>query len=152
MNPQRFKRPVIIIDTNVISEAMKPAPCQLVIDWLNKQETAALYLTAVTIGEVSYGLCTLPQSKRRRRLQDVFERLIVEAFANRVLVFDEAAARVYGQLMAQRREQGRPLSLPDGQIASIARIRGFAVATRNVHDFEDCAIEIINPFPQVSQR
>ncbi len=94
----------------------------------------------------------MPQSKCRRRLQEVFDRFVAEAFANRILVFDEAAARVYGQLMAERRELGRPLSLPDGQIASIARTKGFAVATRNFHDFEDCAIEIINPFPQLSQN
>lgn len=141
---------MIILDTNVISEAMKPAPSQAVIDWLNDQETAALFLTSVSVGELAFGLCILPNGKRRKRLQDEFDRLVREAFANRVLVFDELSAQIYGRLMAERREMGRPLSIPDGQIASIAKNRGFAIATRNDQDFEHCGVEIINPFPSVS--
>ena len=127
---------------------MKPAPCQPVIDWLNDRETTSLFITAISIGEIAYGLWMLPPGKRRRGLQEAFDRLVIEGFENRVLVFDELAARTYGQTMAERRELGRPLAVPEGQIASIARVRGFAIATRNVLDFEYCGIEIINPFLQ----
>lgn len=137
---------MIIIDTNVISEAMKPRPFQPVISWLNAQETTSLFLSAITVGEIEFGLCTMPSGKRRTSLQEKFESIVSEAFVNRILVFDESAARVYGQLMAERRKLGKPLSIPDGQIASTARIRGFAVATRNSRDFADSGIQVINPF------
>jgi predicted nucleic acid-binding protein len=79
-------------------------------------------------------------------LEQGFERVIAEGFAGRILVFDEAAAGHYGRIMGRRRDIGRPLSVPDGQIAAIARAKGFAVATRNLRDFVDCGVEILNPF------
>jgi hypothetical protein len=79
-------------------------------------------------------------------LEEGFERVLSEGFAGRVLGFSEAAARCYGEVMGRRREIGRPLSILDGQIASIARMHGYAVATRNVRDFVECGVEILNPF------
>ncbi|HEX4964814.1 MAG TPA: type II toxin-antitoxin system VapC family toxin [Thermoanaerobaculia bacterium] len=137
---------MIIVDTNVVAEMMKPSPDPSVVSWLNDREAAALFLTTVTIGEIGYGLEILPQGKRRLHLEQGFERVVAEAFTGRILVFDEEAARHYGAVMARRRAIGRPLSIQDGQIASIARARGFTVATRNVRDFVECGVEIVNPF------
>lgn len=137
---------MIIVDTNVVAEMMKPSPDLSVVSWLNDQESAALFLTTVTLGEIGYGLEILPRGRRRLHLEQGFERVIAEAFAGRILAFDEEAARHYGAVMGRRRALGRPLSIQDGQIASIARARGFAVATRNVRDFVECGVEIINPF------
>jgi len=137
---------MILLDTNVISEIMKVAPSDAVVNWLNDQRSGALYVSAVTIGEIEYGLRILPAGGRRMRLKERFERYVALAFAQRVLAFDEAAARIYGEIMGLRREIGRPMSVPDGQIAAIARLNGLQVATRNTRDFEDCGIELIDPF------
>jgi predicted nucleic acid-binding protein len=105
-----------------------------------------LFLTTITMAEIYYGLRIMPQGRRRLQLEQGFERLLAEAFAGRVLTFEEAAARHYGEVMGRRREIGRPLSVPDGQIAAIARVNGYVVATRNVRDFVDCGVEVVNPF------
>jgi len=140
---------MFILDTNIVAELMKASQDQAVLTWLNTQEASALFLTTVTIGEIGYGLEILPQGKRRLHLEQGFERVIAEAFAGRVLVFDEEAARYYGVVMARRRAIGRPLSIQDGQIASIARAKGFTVATRNVRDFVECGVEVVNPFESI---
>jgi len=88
----------------------------------------------------------MPEGKRRRLLSERFEQFVDAAFTQRILSFDERAARVYGEVMCQRKEIGRPMSNLDGQIAAIARSSRFAVATRNIKDFEECQIELINPF------
>jgi len=84
--------------------------------------------------------------KRRLQLRERFERFISQAFAQRVLSFDEAAARAYGDVMGLRKELGRPMSVPDGQIAAVARSRVLAMATRNISDFEECGLDLLNPF------
>lgn len=137
---------MIVLDTNVVTEMMKASPAPVVVAWLNGQETSALFLTTITIGEISYGLRILPQGKRRLLLEQGFERVVEEAFTGRILDFDEKAARRYGDLMGRRRKIGRPLSILDGQIAAITRVNGGAVATRNVRDFVECGVEVINPF------
>lgn len=137
---------MVILDTNVVAEMMKPWPSPAVASWLNSQESPTLFLTTITVGEIGYGLRVMPQDQRRLQLEQGFERVLAEAFAGRVLAFDEEAARHYGEVMGRRKEIGRPLSVLDGQIASIARARGWAVATRNVRDFVECGVEIINPF------
>jgi len=137
---------MIILDTNVVSEMMTVTPAPAVVSWLNDQEAARLFLTAVTIGEIRYGLRILPQGKRRRSLEEGFERVLAEAFASRILAFNELAAHRYGEVMGRRKEIGRPLDIRDGQIASIAWANGYAVATRNVRDYIECGVEIINPF------
>jgi predicted nucleic acid-binding protein len=142
---------VILLDTNVISEIMKVSPSEIVVDWLNDQKSTELHISAVTIGEIEYGLRILPAGKRQRQLRERFERFIAAAFSQRVVAYDEAAARTYGEIMGHRREIGRPMSVPDGQIAAVARTNGFVVATRNTADFEDCGIDVVDPFvPRVS--
>lgn len=137
---------MILVDTNVVSEIMKVAPSESVVNWLNSQKSSSLYVSTVTIGEIEYGLRILPAGKRRLQLSERFERFVSLAFAQRVMDYDEAAARAYGEVMGHRRELGRPISVPDGQIAAIARSNGFTVATRNISDFEDCGVELIDPF------
>ncbi|MEE8059113.1 MAG: type II toxin-antitoxin system VapC family toxin [Pseudomonadales bacterium] len=137
---------MIILDTNVVSEFMTSPPASQVLGWLNAQDVTSLYLTTITIAEIGYGLRAMPEGKRRRLLNERFEQFVEAAFTQRVLSFDEDAARIYGEVMCQRKEIGRPMSNLDGQIAAIARSRGFTVATRNIQDFEHCQIELINPF------
>jgi predicted nucleic acid-binding protein len=137
---------MIVVDTNVISEVMRPQPSASVLNWLNSQDGNQLFITTVTLAEIGYGLRILPEGQRRWLLHNRFEQFIAQAFEERVLDFSVSAARAYAELMGHRKEIGRPMNLPDGQIASIALAHGFAVATRNIKDFEDCGLELINPF------
>jgi len=113
---------MIILDTNVIFELMKSSPSIKVIEWLNKQDAIQLYITTITIAEISYGLHALPQGRRRQTLEDSFNNAIHDAFKYRVVPFTEPAAHVYGKIMAFRKNLGRPMSILDGQIAAIALI------------------------------
>ncbi len=137
---------MILLDTNVVSEVMKTRPAEAVVAWLNGQDSEKLYVSAITVGEIAYGLRILPDGERRSGLPERFERFVALAFDQRVLVYDESAARIYGELMGDRREIGLPMSVPDGQIAAIARLNHLAVATRNVPEFEHCGIDVLNPF------
>ncbi|MBZ0095004.1 MAG: type II toxin-antitoxin system VapC family toxin [Sulfuricella sp.] len=137
---------MIVVDTNVISEVMRPQPSPAVLSWLNAQDGNQLFITTVTLAEIGYGLRILPDGQRRWQLHSRFEQFIAQAFEERVLDFTVSAARSYAEIMGHRKEVGHPMSLPDGQIASIAHAHGFAVATRNIKDFEDCGLELINPF------
>jgi|APFre7841882590_1041340.scaffolds.fasta_scaffold15200_2 predicted nucleic acid-binding protein len=137
---------MILVDTNVVSEVMKVAPSATVVEWLNQQKSSSLYVSTITLGEIEYGLRLLPVGKRRLQLKESFERFVSLAFAQRILVYDEAAARHYGEVMGLRKEMGRPMSVPDGQIVAIARANGLKVATRNTSDFKDCGVDLIDPF------
>lgn len=139
---------MIVIDTNIISELMKPTPMPSVIDWIDSQDTADIFITTITIAEISYGITVLPEGNRKINLEDAFSKTLNEAFKHRVLSFDEAAAHCYGNLMGHRKLLGRPMSIPDGQIAAIAISHHFSLATRNVRDFANCELEIINPFTE----
>lgn len=137
---------MIVVDTNVISEVMRARPSPSVLNWLNAREGNQLFITTVTLAEIGYGLRMLPEGQRRWQLHRRFEQFIAQAFEERVLDFTIAAARAYAEIMGHRKEVGHPMSLADGQIASIVHARGFALATRNTTDFEDCGLELINPF------
>jgi len=137
---------MIVLDTNVISEVVKPSPSAQVVEWLNVQESSDLYVTAITLGEISYGVQVLPDGDRRTSLSRAISQFVDQAFGDRVLVFDRESAHEYGQVMAGRRKLGRPLTAPDGQIAAITRRHRFQLATRNLGDFEECGIGLINPF------
>jgi len=137
---------MILLDTNVVSEVMKVAPSANVLRWLDDQSSSAVYVSAVTVGEIEYGLRILPDGRRRLHLKERFEQFVALAFAQRVLGYEEAAARLYGEIMGLRKELGRPMSVPDGQIAAIARSHGLSIATRNTRDFEECGVDLLNPF------
>ena len=139
---------MIVLDTHVVSAVMAPTPPPPVIAWLNEQPSDLLYLPAVAIAEIACGLQVLPDGKRRRGLRERFDRFVAQGFAQRILAFGEPAAHEYGDLMARRRAIGRPMSVLDGQIAAIARTTGAALATRNVRDFEECGLTVIDPFEE----
>jgi len=140
---------MIILDTNIVSEFMTSPPSDAVLRWLNDQDVPSLYLTTITIAEIGYGLSALPMGKRRVLLDERFRLFVASAFEQRILSFNESAASIYGDILAHRRKQGHPMSCFDGQIAAIARSKGFAIATRNTKDFRDCQIDLINPFEYV---
>ena len=137
---------MILLDTNIISEMMKQSPNTQVLDWFNQQKSTALFISTITIAEISYGLHALPNGKRRQYLEEAFHQVLHVGFKHRILSFDETAARLYGKLMANRKAIGKPLSAPDGQIAAIASAHAFVLATRNHRDFAECDLAVINPF------
>jgi predicted nucleic acid-binding protein len=137
---------MIVLDTNIISEVFKPKPAPGVLSWLQQQDDGLVFTTAITRGELLYGLNIMVDGKRRETLISGLQRIFTMRFAGRVLPYDDAAADAYALILAQRRRMGRPTSVADAMIASIARSRGAALATRNVRDFEGCDVTLINPW------
>ena len=139
---------MIVLDTNVISEVIKPPErrSRKVFDWLRAQPLHLVFTTTVTLGEMSAGVEVLDEGQRKTALRSAVDRIFAEVFGERVLVFDEPAARVYGLLIAERRRAGREMSAADAQIASIARSRGMTIATRDVGDFSASGVPIIDPW------
>lgn len=137
---------MIVLDTNVLSEALRPRPDDRVMAWLASQSRAGLFTTAITRAEIFYGVGLLPDGSRRRELRTAVEAIFDEDFAGRVLGFDSDAADVYATIAVARRDAGRPMSQFDAMIAACARSRGAALATRNVKDFTDCEIAILDPW------
>ena len=139
---------MILLDTNVLSEALKPLPSPIVLRWLAAQEPSSVFTTSVTQAEVLYGIETLPPGKRRTRLLAAVEKMFAEEFEGRILPFDEDAARAFAGIVAARDAAGRPISQFDAMIAAIARSHRAAVATRNTADFQHCGIDLINPWTE----
>jgi predicted nucleic acid-binding protein len=137
---------MIILDTNVVSEILRPEPAGAVLRWIGAQPQARLFTTSISEGEILYGIALLADGKRRRSLESSVHQIFVEEFAGRILPFDSAAAREFAAIMAARRRSGRPMAQLDAQIAAIARSRGASVATRNGRDFEDCDLDVIDPW------
>ena len=137
---------MIVLDTNVVSELMKPVPTAAVARWIAEQPATTLYTTTVTQAEILHGIQLLPAGKRRAALETAAEAMFDEDFGGRVLPFGGEAARAYAQIAAQRRRSGRPISQFDAQIAAIARSARAAVATRNVSDYDDCGVKVVNPW------
>jgi predicted nucleic acid-binding protein len=132
---------VIVLDTNVLSELMRPKPSAQVVAWIAQQPLADLYTTAITEAEIFYGIELLAKGKRRDGLLAAAEGMFTEDFAGRVL-----AAHYFARIAADRRALGRPISHADAQIASIARAHGAKLATGNGPDFADCSITVIDPW------
>lgn len=137
---------MMLIDTNVISELMRPDPAPAVLAWFGGRNSSQLYLSTVAEAELRRGALMLPAGKRRRQLVDAIDTMIAEDFADRVLPFDSAAAVAFAEIFATRRETGRPISFPDCQIAATARASGAALATRDVADFEGCGVTVVDPW------
>ncbi len=137
---------MITLDTNVISEMIRPIPDQNVLEWMARQSPRDLYITSVTDAELRYGVAIMYPGRRRRELESAVLRMIETVFDGRILPFDKDAAPIYAEIRASRRIMGRPVKELDCMIAAIARVRGAAVATRNQRDFEDCRVEVVNPW------
>ena len=139
---------MIVLDTNVLSEVLRPAPEPRVVDWLKDQPRTSLFTTTVTRGEILYGIRLLPAGKRRDGLWDAAIKIFDIDFAGQVLTFDNVAADEFAQISASRRAAGRPITQFDALIAGITRSRGAKLATRNVTDFDACDMEVINPWSE----
>lgn len=138
---------MIIVDTNVLSEVLRPAPDANVVAWLNRQATETLYLCTVTLAEIRFGIAALPDGKRKQVLGTRFESELVPLFASRVLPFDEPASRTFADFKARCKASGLAVGPFDAVIASIALERGFGVATRDQAPFHAAGVApVINPF------
>ena len=136
---------MIILDTNVVSEAMKPEPNPVVRAWLNDQAAETLYLSSVTLAELLFGIAALPSGKRKEMLALTLDGLM-GLFKDRVLPFDVEAARHYADLAVVAKVSGRGFPTPDGYIAAIAASRGFIVASRDTAPYEAARVTVINPW------
>ena len=136
---------MIVLDTNVVSEAMKPDPNPAVQQWLNAQVAETLYLSSITLAELMFGISALPSGRRKAALSQTLEGLL-NLFDDRVLAFDTDAARHYAELAVAARAAGKGFPTPDGYIGAVAKARGFSVATRDVAPFQAAGIKIIDPW------
>jgi hypothetical protein len=135
---------MILLDTNVISELVKPQPNPRVVSW-TRRSAAALAVPTIAVAEMAFGIEKLVEGRRRDELLDALRRLVTE-FAERLFDFNVNAAWAYGRILARARHAGRPMALPDALIAAIAQANGCALATRNVKDFTSTGLELVNPW------
>ncbi|MDR0233228.1 MAG: type II toxin-antitoxin system VapC family toxin [Zoogloeaceae bacterium] len=136
---------MIILDTNVVSEAMKPAPHPVAQAWLNAQIAETLYLSSVTLAELLFGIASLSGGKRKDMLTQALDGLMA-LFKDRVLPFDQDSAKRYAELAITAKNSGRGFPVPDGHIAAIAASRNFIVASRDTAPYEAVGISVIDPW------
>lgn len=137
---------MIVVDTNVVSEPLKPQANAAVLRWLDRQVAASLYLTTTSLAELLVGVEKLPEGRRKTVLAESLRPMLAKWFGPRILPFDEAAAAAYAKLISRARVAGQAISFPDGQIAAIAATKGFAVATRDAWAFIAAGVEVIDPW------
>ena len=137
---------MFVLDTNVASELMRPAPASTVAEWVSARDAKDLYLTAVSEAELLYGVAIMPAGGRRNTLEVSMNRWLDQGFAERILPFDSAAARAYAEIASDRRRAGRPIGNADCQIAAISRSRGAVLVTRNVRDFGGMGVDVVDPW------
>lgn len=137
---------MIVLDTNVVSEPMKPSGDPAVRSWLDRQVAETLYLTATSLSELLVGIEILPDGKRKEGLDTALTELLVRLFGSRILPFDQQTAKAYAKLIGHARNGGHVISVVDGQIAAIATVHGFSVATRDTAPFVAADVPVINPW------
>jgi predicted nucleic acid-binding protein len=137
---------VIILDTNVISEVMKSSPSKRVVKWLASLPHSRIFTTSVSQAEILFGLEIMPHGRKRDALYDAAAAMFREKFLDHVLAFDGDASHIFATIASARRKAGQPIGQFDCQIAAIARSHGAAIATRDLRDFADCGVELIDPF------
>ena len=142
---------MIVLDTNVLSEIMKPTPDAKVLLWVDSIPTPQTAVTAVTVAEILYGIGRLPDGARRRKLMAAAESIFDEEFRDRILVFDAGAAVEYATLVVEREAVGLPIAMADAQIAAICRKHECTLATRNVGDFDRTGVTVINPWDDAGE-
>lgn len=141
---------MIVLDTNVISEPLKPAGDPAVLTWLDQQNFETLFLTTISLAELRYGVAALPDGRRKDGLGAALEDRIIALFGPRVLAFDAAAADAYAVIRARAKSAGKAIAAADGYIAATAAAHGFAIATRDTGPFEAAGLPVINPWESVA--
>lgn len=137
----------MLLDTNVISELMRLKPDENVVAWLDRQKSETVWICSITQAEILAGLALMPEGKRKHGLMDVAAAMFDEDFANRCLPFDSDTANHYANIVSERTRQGRPISVEDAQIASIAKANRLSLATRNGKDFANIeGLSVLNPW------
>ncbi|WP_448627721.1 PIN domain-containing protein [Geodermatophilus sp. URMC 64] len=136
---------MIVVDTNVVSELMRPSPAPPVVAWLRGQAPGSLATTAITLAEIGFGLARLPEGRRAAELRQLAED-VLDAFPAQVFPFDTAAARAYGDIAEARERAGHPIAALDAQIAAICLVRRARLATRNARDFAGTGVELVDPW------
>ena len=137
---------MIVLDTNIVSEPLKPKPDPEVLAWLDRQAPETLYLTSISLAELSAGVEVLPAGKRRAALQQAVGTQVLSLFQSRVLGFDHEAALAFGRIAAKAQAAGNPIDFADCAIAAIATTNRFILATRNARDFKGTGVELLNPW------
>jgi len=137
---------MILVDTNVISEPWKPAPDHQVLAWIDAQAIETLFLSAMTVAELRFGIAAMPSGKRQTVLRDRLEQDVLPLFSGRVLSFDLEASQSYAELMARARLAGRAIGKADGYIAATAAAKGLTIASRDTGPFEAAGLAVINPW------
>jgi toxin FitB len=137
---------MIVLDTNVVSEPLKPRPDAAVLQWLDRQAPTTLYLTTISQAELLAGVLALPAGKRRKELQSVLNNELVSLFADRILVFAERSAVAYAQVVSAANTAGNPIHFADAAIAAIAIEHNFMLATRNARDFKGTSVKLLDPW------
>ncbi|MDE0146866.1 MAG: type II toxin-antitoxin system VapC family toxin [Rhodospirillaceae bacterium] len=137
---------MILVDTNVVSEPLRGAPEPRVAAWLDAQSLETLYLSAITVAELRFGVRSLPAGRRRDRLDEDLEGQVLPMFAGRVLAFDLAASQAYAALMEKAGSGGRTIPVSDGYIAATAAANGMMVATRDTALFEAAGLKTVDPW------
>ena len=139
---------MIILDTNVVSEPIKPNPDPAVLAWLDRQMAESLFLTSVSLAELLVGVETLPEGRRKQHLRAALSEFISNLFGARILPFDPRAAQLYAARIGLAKAGGKAIGFADSQIACIAAAHGFSVATRDVEPFRAAGVRVINPWDQ----
>lgn len=137
---------MILLDTNVVSEPLKPNGEPSVLAWIDAQAVETLYLSAITLGELRLGIAAMPEGKRKDGLRQRLDERVVPVFAGRILSFDTDAADAYADLRTRARATGKAIGTADAYIAAVAAAHGFAVATRDTSPFEAAGLDVINPW------
>jgi len=137
---------MILVDTNVISEPLRREPSVAVIEWLDAQNVETLFLAAISLAEMRFGVAALPEGRRRDWLEQSIEQRVVPLFRGRILPFDDAASKAYASLRAKARGTGNAMASADGFIAATAAANGLIVATRDVAPFVAAGLRVIDPW------
>ncbi|MDP9563719.1 UNVERIFIED_ORG: putative nucleic acid-binding protein [Rhizobium nepotum] len=137
---------MILLDTNVISEPWKPVPDEAVIAWLDAQAVETLFISAITIAELRFGIAAMPSGRRQTILRDRLEGEVLPHFSGRILSFDLTTSQFYSELMARARASGKAIGTADGYIAATAAANGLTISTRDTSPFEAAGVKVFNPW------
>lgn len=137
---------MIVLDTNVLSELVRPAPSETVVTWIDSRDTSELAITALTAAELRAGVALLPDGQRKRDLGQRIEALLIETFAGFVLAFDADSSTYYPKIVAARTRAGHPIGAFDAQIAAVCLQHAATLATRKTSDFTDTGVNLVDPW------